>query len=411
MASLGRIAASGGTAVAMAGSLLLAAPHASAQDPDVLTLSLVGISKVNAFIPNEVQFEKGVIWCDDAAKRSSKTPAPKGECNYPTSDGPLQLPAQHYLTATVSTASQGPASFSVTGNCSVGTSAYDPSVGPSATTQVASGSDLYVASLQQGQQCVVTASTPGNASVAPATYTYTITTGTNVDGITLNVAALGDETYNTGTTYWCSDGDPTSCAIASPDNPLNLKYQESIEATVFTASNNPATFSVTGDCAVGSSAFDPSSTPATTTQITAGQDLYVTALQGSGECVMTGTVPGTASQDPTSSSTLAPASYSYTINLVRADQQPSATLPSRKRMRVGQRLRLQGPDGIQTNAGQDISWRVLRRSRDNCRIIERRNGAVVLRATSRGKCRVVARAPGIANEWNRFAQRINIRVR
>jgi len=236
----------------------------------------------------------------------------------------------------------------------------------------------------------------------------------DADSITLNVASVGDQTFGAGSVYWCNDTDAAnynpmsstnSCNFATKDDPLKLPYQESIAATVFTASNVNETvnFSVTGNCAVGSNEFDPSGTPTTTAQVAAGGNVYVTALQGSGQCVMTGATPGGGS--------LAPGTYNYTINLVRADQQPSATLPSRKRMRVGQRLRLQGPDGIQTNAGQDISWRVLRRSRDNCRIIERRNGAVVLRATSRGKCRVVARAPGIANEWNRFAQRINIRVR
>lgn len=236
----------------------------------------------------------------------------------------------------------------------------------------------------------------------------------DADSITLNVASVGDQTFGVGSVYWCDDTDAAnynpmsstnSCNFATKDDPLKLSYQESIAATVFTASNTNETvdFSVTGNCAVGSDEFDPSSTPSTTAQVAAGGNVYVTALTGSGQCVMTGATPGGGS--------LVPGSYTYTINLVPADQQPSANLPSRKRMRVGQRLRLQGADGIQTNAGQDISWRVLKRSRDNCRVIERKNGAAVLRATSRGQCRVVARAPGVAGEWNRFSQRITIRVR
>ena len=401
MSNVSRTGMSAGAAIAMVGSLLLAAPQASAQDPDSLTLSDVSITRVGGD-PGEQVFGN-TVWCDDGGQRSSKSPPPTGECNYPTSDGPLQLRAQHYVQVTVSTDSQGPVSFSVTGNCSVGTSPYDPSAGASASTQVANGADLYVTSLQQNQQCVLTGTTPGNASLASTAFTYTITTPINYDGITLNVAALGDQTYGTGSAYWCADGDDSSCDFSSPKNPLNLPYQESIKATVFTGSNNPANFSITGNCAVSSSEFDPNSTPSTTAQVAAGGNVYVTASQGSGECVMTGSAPGGGS--------LAPATDTYTINLVPADQQPNTTLPNRKRMRVGQRLRLQGPDGIQTNAGQDVSWRVLRRSRDNCRIVERKNGAVILRATSRGRCRVVARAPGIVNEWNRFAQRINIRVR
>lgn len=397
MPTTGRIAASSAVALAMAGSLLLGAPGASAQDPDALTLSMVTID-------NEVMFDaNSSIWCQDNGTRSSKTPPPKGECNYPKASGPLQLRSQQYAVATVSTTSQGPANFSVTGGCAVGTSTYDPSSAPSTSVQVANGSNLYVTVLQQNTQCVLTGSTPGNASVSPTTATYSITSPINYDAITLNVAALGDQTYGMGAVYWCDDADAPCGFSSPPDNPVKVPYQESIKATLFTSSNNPATFSVTGNCAVGSDEFDPNSTPTTTAQVAAGGNVYVTALQGGGQCVMTGSTVG--------GGTLVPGTFTYTMNMVRADQQPNATLPSRTRMRVGQRLRLQGPDGIQTNAGQDISWRVLKRSRDNCRVIERKNGAAVLRATSRGQCRVVARAPGVANEWNRFVQRLTIRVR
>ena len=397
MSNVSRTGMSAGAAIAMAGSLLLAAPHAGAQDPDALTLTMVSID-------NEVTFDaNSTIWCDDNGKRSTKSPPADGDCNYPTSTGPLQLRSGQYAVATVSTTSQGSATFSVTGACAVSTSTYDPSSGPSTSVQVANGSNLYVTVLQQNSQCVLTGSTPGGGSLAPATFTYSLTSPINYDAITLNVVALGDQSYGVGAVYWCDDQDAPCGFSSPPKNPVQLPHQESIKATLFTSSNNPANFSVTGNCAVGSDEFDPNSTPTTTAQVTAGGNVYVTALTGSGQCVMTGATPGGGS--------LVPGSYTYTINLVLADQQPNATLPSRKRMRVGQRLRLQGADGIQTNAGQDISWRVLKRSRDNCRVIERKNGAAVLRATSRGQCRVVARAPGVANEWNRFSQRITIRVR
>lgn len=390
-----------GVALALAGSLLATAPAASAQGADGLTLSPTTSGDLT-ITANDY------VWCTDGLTRTSKVPAPSGECNFPTKAGPLSLRSGQSVVATVSTASQGTVSFSITGQCAVGSSAYDPSGAATTTAQVANGGSVYVTVLAQNANCVLTGSTPGGGSFAPANYAFAITSPINYDAITLNVKSIGEKTYRIGVVYWCDDADeataPTNaCNFPTGGNRLQLPYQESIKATVFTSSSNPATFSVTGNCAVGSSAFDPSSAATTTAQVAAGGNVYVTALQGSGQCVMTGSTVGGGA--------LVPGSYTYTIDLVRANQQPSSALPNRKRMRVGQRLNLQGPDGIETNAGQTVSWRVLRRSRDNCRIVERSNGSAVLRATSRGQCRVRASAPGVPNEWNRFTQRLNIRVR
>lgn len=409
MPSVMRAVAATSAVVALGASVIVSAPGAYSQDPDALTMTLLTAGD-STFGANDY------YWCQDGTKPSSKVPPAQGECNFPKNAGPTQLRSGQSISATVTTASQGTTNFSVTGNCSIGTSSYDFTTAPPPTTtaQIAQGGTFYLTVLGQGDQCTLTASTPGSSNLAATMSNFSVTSPINYDSITLNVASFKGQTYNSGVSYWCDDTDaanydPTSstsvCNFATKDDPLDLPFQQSISATVFTASNTSETvnFSVTGNCAVGSSAFDPTATPATSAQVQAGDDVYLTALSGTGQCVMTGTTPGTAS--------LSPGTYTYTINLVGADQQPNATLPSRKRMRVGQRLRLQGADGIQTNAGQDISWRVLRRSRDNCRVIERKNGSAVLRATSRGRCQVVARAPGVANEWNRFAQRITIRVR
>lgn len=397
------------SSMALGVGLLASAPAASSQSSDTLTMALQTAGD-STFGANDY------YWCQDGTKPSSKVPPAQGECNFPKNAGPTQLLSGQSISATVTTAAQGTTNFSVTGNCSIGTSSYDFTTAPTPTTsvQIAQGGTFYLTVLGQGDRCTLTASTPGSSNLAATTSTFSVTSPINYDSITLNVASFKGQTYNAGASYWCDDTDaanydPTSstsvCNFATKDDPLDLPFQQSISATVFTASNTSETvnFSVTGNCAVGSSAFDQTATPATSAQVQAGDDVYLTALSGTGQCVMTGTTPGTAS--------LSPGSYTYTVNLALADQQPNAALPKRKRMRVGQRLRLQGADGIQTNAGQTVSWRVLKRSRDNCRVIERKNGSAVLRATSRGQCRVVARAPGVANEWNGFTQRITIRVR
>ena len=235
----------------------------------------------------------------------------------------------------------------------------------------------------------------------------------NVDALVMSVLSAGTTTYGQGAAYWCDDTDAaapnSACNFSMQSNPLKLPFQESVVAQVFTDSSNyPVTFSVTEGCTVGGKAWDPSSSPSSSVQLGQGgtndaPELYVTALTGAGQCVMTATTPGGGS--------LVPGTFTYTFALTPANQQTTTALPNPKTMRVGQRLRLQGANGIETNAGQDVSWRVLRNSRKNCRIVERSNGSAVLRATSRGTCRVQATAPGVANQWNRLVQPITIRVR
>lgn len=396
-------------ALALGAGILISAPAAQSQDADALTMDLLTAGD-STFGANDY------YWCADGSKPSSKVPPLSGSCNFPRNEGPMQLLSGQSVSATVTTSSQGTTSFSVTGNCSIGTTSYDftSSPAPTTTAQIANGGTFYLTVLGQGATCVLTGATPGSSTRTASSSTFTVTSPINYDSITLDVSSLKGQTVKDGTSYWCNDTDAANydpksstnaCNFATKSDPLQLPYQQSISAVVFTAANaaENINFSVTGDCSVGSGPFDSNSTPTTTAQISAGNNVYLTALSGTGTCVMTGTTPGTAS--------LSPGTYTYTVELVPAAQQPSSALPSRKRMRVGQRLRLQGADGIQTNVGQDISWRVLRRSRDNCRIITASNGAAVLRATSRGICRVLASAPAVPGKYARFTDNLTIRVR
>ncbi len=235
----------------------------------------------------------------------------------------------------------------------------------------------------------------------------------DADALVLNVTTSNGTTYGQGAAYWCDDTDaaddtPTSstnpCNFATKADPLKLMYPQSIGATVFTDSSNAATLSVSGSCAVGTSPADASNPPASApVQVAAGSNVYVTALAGSGKCVMTGTTPGGGS--------LAPGTFTYTINLIPGDQNVNSPLQMPKRMTVNQRFRVKGVDPQPTNAGQVISWQVLRSSRGNCRLTELTSGAVVLRAISRGRCRLQATAPAVAGEWNAFVQQFTVPIR
>lgn len=390
------------SALALGLGAVIVAPAAHSQDSDVLTMDLLTAGD-STFGANDY------YWCADGSKPSSKVPPPSGSCNFPRNKEPMQLLSGQSVSATVSTTSQGATSFSVTGNCSIGTSSYNfPSApAPTTTAQIANGGTFYLTVLGQGATCVLTGTTPGSATHTGSSSAFTVTSPINYDAITMNVASVGDQTYGTGAVYWCNDKDAPSsdtCGFSvPPKNTLQLGLQETVKATVFTTSNNGATFSVAGNCSLGTSPWDSSSPRSTSAQVAGGDSIYLTALATSGQCVMTGTTPG--------SSSLSPGSYTYTVDLSLRQQQPTTALPSRKRMRVGQRLQLQGTDGISTDAGQPVSWRVLRSSRENCRLIKSSSGAVTLRAVSRGTCRVQASAPAVQGKYARFTDNLTVRVR
>ena len=71
---------------------------------------------------------------------------------------------------------------------------------------------------------------------------------------------------------------------------------------------------------------------------------------------------------------------------------------------MGRVLVLENPGQVDTNAGQNIRWRILKRDqgRKHCKLLYPNNGSVTLRIRSKGECTVVGTAPAVAGEWQRF---------
>ena len=151
-------------------------------------------------------------------------------------------------------------------------------------------------------------------------------------------------------------------------NGSNFTFQAS------TLSGAPVTLSETGPCVVS------------------GLNLQVNA--GSGTCNMKASTPGGNGYQATT--------YSYTINLVPGTQIATLSAPPSGRYKVGRVLILESPGQQDTNAGQNITWKLKKAGKKHCQLLYPNNGSVTLRIKSKGTCTVIGKAPGVAGQWQAF---------
>ena len=114
---------------------------------------------------------------------------------------------------------------------------------------------------------------------------------------------------------------------------------------------------------------------------------------GSGQCNLVATSPG--------GNGYVGVQQGYTVSMVPGNQTAALAAPNSGNFSTGRTIRLQNPPQGQTNAGQNITWRVTSGG-NRCRIRYPSNGAVNLQLQRAGQCNVTARAPGIAGQWNAF---------
>lgn len=122
--------------------------------------------------------------------------------------------------------------------------------------------------------------------------------------------------------------------------------------------------------------------------------LTLTVNAGAGVCNMKASTPGGNGYQGVT--------YSYSINLVPGTQTATLSAPVSGRYKVKRVLRLESATQQDTNAGQNISWKLKKKGRANCKIIYLNSGAVNLRIVKKGTCTVLGRAPAIAGSWLKF---------
>ena len=141
-----------------------------------------------------------------------------------------------------------------------------------------------------------------------------------------------------------------------------------------TLSGAPVTLGITGPCTVSG--------------------LTLTVNAGSGQCNMTAASPG--------GNGYGAVTYGYTIALVPGIQTADISAPPSGRFKVGRVLVLESPGQTDTNAGQNIRWKIKKKGRSNCKLLYPDNGSVTLRIQKKGECTVIGSAPGVAGQWQPF---------
>ncbi len=122
--------------------------------------------------------------------------------------------------------------------------------------------------------------------------------------------------------------------------------------------------------------------------------LTLSVNSGSGACNMKASTPG--------GNGYAGVTYSYNINLVPGIQTAKISAPPSGRFKVGRVLVLESPNVTDTDAGQNITWKIKKGGKKYCALLYPSNGAVTLRIKGKGTCTAIGSAPGVAGQWQPF---------
>jgi hypothetical protein len=160
----------------------------------------------------------------------------------------------------------------------------------------------------------------------------------------------------------------------SPAGQYPLANGTSTAFTATSSSGSPVTLTDSGPCTM------------------TGNTMVVS--QGNGACQLIASSPG--------GNGYGAATLRFAINLIPGTQTATLAAPVSGRVNVGRTLRLESPSQGDTNAGQNITWRITAGRNTVCSLRFPSSGAVTLRINKRGQCNVVGQAPGIAGQWNAF---------
>lgn len=190
--------------------------------------------------------------------------------------------------------------------------------------------------------------------------------GSTTNQVNISAAPLATDVITLVQPGWGPWGNGGSYNMG---NGSNFTFQAS------TLSGAPVTLSETGPCVVS------------------GLNLQVN--NGSGVCNMKASSPG--------GNGYAAVTYSYTVNLVPGVQTAVVSAPASGRYKVGRVLILESPGQQDTNAGQNINWRIKKGGKSVCKLLYPNNGSVTLKIKKKGSCTVLGTAPGVAGQWLKFS--------
>jgi len=122
--------------------------------------------------------------------------------------------------------------------------------------------------------------------------------------------------------------------------------------------------------------------------------LTITVPTGSGQCNLTSYSPG--------GNGYAAVQYAYTVSLIPGNQTATVAAPQSGKLQKGRTYRLESPAQSDTNAGQNISWKITKGKNKVCKLKFPSSGAVNLKMLKKGQCNVKGSAPGVPGQWNPY---------
>lgn len=222
-------------------------------------------------------------------------------------------------------------------------------------------------------QATWTPPAPGNYTLAVRWVGNGGVTGTAQDNLAVGAAPAQSDVISLA---------PQGQGAWSPVGLYTLANGTTVTFVTSTASGSPVTLAESGPCNLS------------------GATLVVDA--GTGQCRLTASSRG--------GNGYGPATAIYTINLAPGTQTPLAAPRASGRVNRGSTVTLITGRNNQTNAGQDLNWRVTSGA-NRCRLVYPNNGSVRLRAVRNGNCNVRIVAPAVAGQWNRLVLNRTYRVR
>jgi hypothetical protein len=141
-----------------------------------------------------------------------------------------------------------------------------------------------------------------------------------------------------------------------------------------TLSGSPVTLTETGPCSVSG--------------------LTITVPVASGQCNIQASSPGGRGY--------APVSYGYTVLPTLGNQTATLAAPLSGKLTKGRTYVIETPGQVDTNAGQNISWKITQGKNSVCKLGYPADGSVTLKMVKKGVCNIRGTAPGVPNQWNPY---------
>ena len=123
---------------------------------------------------------------------------------------------------------------------------------------------------------------------------------------------------------------------------------------------------------------------------------------GSGQCNITSYSPG--------GNGYAAVQYGYTVIAIPGTQTATVDAPPSGSVNKGRTLTLESPAQVDTNAGQNITWRITKGKNKICKLKFPSSGSVKLKMLKKGQCNVKGTAPGVSGQWNPYTVYRSYRV-